>query len=263
MSTLFRVSASVTFSVKLGEATRAKRSGFLQQSPTQYEEIRQLGLLEEAEKDAMRSVTLMPLLPLAVSLPAAFGFLTPVGTATARSPVSRSIPLRATEDSWSELIDDATEPASAPATRNLFLISDSTGVILKSALQKSLAQFQTCEGDGRVFANRPKGAPPCEGDDGDDDCNECEVQTRMFNFIRSESAVASIVKTAREKNAMILFTLADPVLVEQTMRMVSSCCVGWLLVWSPNSNDDLIPLLFLITREIQYRSSANCRTSRR
>jgi len=47
----------------------------------------------------------------------------------------------------------------------------------------------------------------------------CDVKTRVFTFIRSEEALASVIKTAQEKEAMAVFTLVDLDLREKCLRM--------------------------------------------
>jgi regulator of PEP synthase PpsR (kinase-PPPase family) len=84
-------------------------------------------------------------------------------------------------------------------TKNIFAISDSTGVTAKSTIRKCLAQFGPC--DERFQSD------------------ECDVQIRTFTFIRGEATMASVVKKAQEKKAFILFTIADPVLRAKTSRM--------------------------------------------
>jgi regulator of PEP synthase PpsR (kinase-PPPase family) len=81
-------------------------------------------------------------------------------------------------------------PATSMGLKLIFLISDATGVTAKAALTKSLAQFDTCDDDMGY------------GDG-------CDVQTRSFTFIRSEAVLKTIIDKAREKQACLMFTLAD------------------------------------------------------
>ena len=94
----------------------------------------------------------------------------------------------------------------------VFLISDGTGTTVKSFIQKTLAQFGTSSerlcSVGREGSVNGEGLQP-----------EHNVQTRMFNFIRGEEAVAAIIKKAEERKAMVAFTMADPLLREKTLRM--------------------------------------------
>jgi len=123
--------------------------------------------------------------------------------------------------------DDAT-------TKLVFLISDNTGTLAKNALQASLAQFESCDDryqwddnddvvvldkDGNVVNEYSN-----DKDENDKNSNKavpkrCDVKTRMFTFIRSEEALASIIKVAKDKKAMIVFTLVDVDLREKALRM--------------------------------------------
>lgn len=72
----------------------------------------------------------------------------------------------------------------------LFLVSDGTGSMVKSSVQKSLYQF-----------------------------DYPDAQTRVFTFVRGEEVAASIVKKAAERSAMIISTMAEPSLREKMLRM--------------------------------------------
>eukprot|EP00568_Trieres_chinensis_P001494 CAMPEP_0183295336 /NCGR_PEP_ID=MMETSP0160_2-20130417/3333_1 /TAXON_ID=2839 ORGANISM="Odontella Sinensis, Strain Grunow 1884" /NCGR_SAMPLE_ID=MMETSP0160_2 /ASSEMBLY_ACC=CAM_ASM_000250 /LENGTH=424 /DNA_ID=CAMNT_0025456805 /DNA_START=154 /DNA_END=1428 /DNA_ORIENTATION=+ len=139
----------------------------------------------------------------------------PLTVATAAAEEGPSSSAAAIGDEWDRAMEEA---ASKQKSSAVFLISDSTGVTLKAVLQKSLAQFQACGGEETASWGR-NAVPPCEGDEEEGDVGGCEVQTRMFNFVRSEAAVAAIVKKASERGAMIMYTMADPVLSQQTSRM--------------------------------------------
>lgn len=83
----------------------------------------------------------------------------------------------------------------------VFLVSDATGVTARSMLLKSLVQFDLfCAEDA---AGTGIGGGGC-----------CPVQTRTFTFIRSKAALSQILAAAREKNACVMYTLADPGLRE-------------------------------------------------
>lgn len=85
----------------------------------------------------------------------------------------------------------ATQQQQQQQPKTIFIISDATGVTAKAALSKCLIQFDTCDPD--IYEN-------------------CDVHTRMFTFIRSEPTLRSILEKAAEKQACVVFTLADPVL---------------------------------------------------
>lgn len=96
---------------------------------------------------------------------------------------------------------DCTPPGVAPTTRMVFLVSDATGVTARSTLLKSLAQFDTCA-DDIGGSDDGYGEADMFGD-------ACDVQSRTFTFIRSTSALSQILQTAKEKDACVMYTLAD------------------------------------------------------
>jgi regulator of PEP synthase PpsR (kinase-PPPase family) len=109
---------------------------------------------------------------------------------------------------------DCMPPGFVPQTRIVFLISDATGVTARSTLLKSLAQFDTCADE-----------TPMSGQASEQDGllgNACNVQTRTFTFIRSTSTLSQILKTAKEKDACVMYTLADPELRKQAAQMCTS-----------------------------------------
>uniref|UniRef100_A0A7S1FX36 Pyruvate, phosphate dikinase regulatory protein n=1 Tax=Corethron hystrix TaxID=216773 RepID=A0A7S1FX36_9STRA len=83
--------------------------------------------------------------------------------------------------------------------RPVFLISDSTGIMARTALQSCLAQFPCDEryverANSEDMANRLP----------------CDVRTRTYPFVKDEENLLAIVETAQKSRAMIFFTLADP-----------------------------------------------------
>lgn len=129
-------------------------------------------------------------------------------------------------DDFDIFSDEGVAKASATTPKMIFLLSDSTGATLKQAITRALAQFNSCIGEGQKFLNIPQ----CEDDDDSD--NE-EISTRAFTYVRSESAVSAIIQKAEEKEAIIVFTIADPVLREQTMRMAELSGVKTVDLFGP------------------------------
>jgi len=114
---------------------------------------------------------------------------------------------------------DCLPPGRTPITKMVMLVSDSTGQTVKAAFGKSLAQFETCD-DPNSYV-------------GGDSIGDCNVQTRQFTFIRSEAALASIIKMAAVKKALVMFTFADPALKLQAERMCELSNVPTVDLLSP------------------------------
>jgi len=109
---------------------------------------------------------------------------------------------------------DCLPPGATPTLKMIFLVSDATGVTARSTLLKSLAQFDSCADDlGGLENNNVDGET--DGLFGD----TCDVQSRTFTFIRSTSALSQILQSAKEKEACVLYTLADPVLRRYTAQV--------------------------------------------
>jgi len=108
----------------------------------------------------------------------------------------------------------------------IMILSDTTGVTAKAAVEKGLQQFNSC--DERFFNIQ-------QGDSEDDDLEEaCEtMSTRLFPFVRSEDEVAAILKRVSGVNALVVFTMADPDLREQTCRMCELSGVEYVDLLGP------------------------------
>ena len=111
---------------------------------------------------------------------------------------SSKIPIFYTEEEERACLPPTGQPIPSKV---IMLISDSTGFTAKNYIRKSLLQFDSCD----------------EYDFGI--VGECDVQTRTFTFIRSETALAQIIKKAREKSALVVFTFAEASLRNQAQRM--------------------------------------------
>lgn len=93
-------------------------------------------------------------------------------------------------------------------TKAIYTVSDTTGGMAKSAVERALVQFNGC--DDRFV-----------GSSASDEDDECEVlQTKSFTFCRTEEDVAKVIKkAAKHEDAMVVYTFAEPELREKTVRM--------------------------------------------
>ena len=104
--------------------------------------------------------------------------------------------------------------------KTILIISDTTGVTAKSAVEKSLAQFNGC--DDRFSTTVTE--------DGED----CEVlRTKVFPFTKNEDEVAAIIKKAVEQDAMVVYTFADPELSLRAQRMCELAYVRYVDLLGP------------------------------
>jgi regulator of PEP synthase PpsR (kinase-PPPase family) len=100
-----------------------------------------------------------------------------------------------------------------PRPKAIIIISDTTGVTAKSAVEKSLAQFNGC--DERYIVTY---LPDFETDDENEGCEN--LTTQIYPFVKTKDEIASIVRRVGErKDAIVVFTLSDPTLREHTSRM--------------------------------------------
>lgn len=91
--------------------------------------------------------------------------------------------------------------------RSILILSDTTGITAKAAVEKAMAQFNGCD-------ERFVGVFTSE----DDGCEN--LTTRMFPFVRTEEEVADLLRTkALNNSTMVVFTFADPALRVRTARM--------------------------------------------
>lgn len=112
------------------------------------------------------------------------------------------------EDEEDEEEASCLPPGRRPAIKRIFLISDATGVMSRSILLKSLAQFDTCADEKAPYDTNDK-----NDDDDDDGCasmGACDLRTRTFTFVRSEQALSNIIRVAKEKGACVMYTIAKP-----------------------------------------------------
>ena len=130
-----------------------------------------------------------------------------------RIPIATGV-TRLSASFFDEDEDDETSclpPGRSPDVKRIFLISDATGVMSRSMLLKSLAQFDTCADEKAPYAT--KNNKESNASDDDDDCTSmgtCDVRTRTFTFVRSSQALSQILQTAKEKQACVMYTIAKP-----------------------------------------------------
>jgi regulator of PEP synthase PpsR (kinase-PPPase family) len=141
--------------------------------------------------------------------------------------------------------------------RMIIVISDTTGVTAKAAVERSLSQFNKC--DDRFVQQQQQQAKQkqlvldptnddSDTDDDDDDDEDCEyMTTRVYPFVQTEIGIATILKhwtgtieqeqeqgqshnsskniLSNQQKAqlassiMVVFTLADPLLRDATIQM--------------------------------------------
>jgi len=120
-------------------------------------------------------------------------------------------------------IDDDDETSCLPPgrtnnnnnnTKIIFALSDTTGVTAKSTIQKCLVQLDSCDGDERIVFQSND-----EQRDDDEQEEPCNVQIKTFTYVREQERVVSIVKTAKDNDAFLFFTMADPKLRQKTLEL--------------------------------------------
>jgi len=134
-------------------------------------------------------------------------------------------------------------PGRDPEIKRIFLISDATGVMSRSMLLKSLAQFDTCQ-DERVTYATKKNINDNDNDDDDDDGNNndipamgrCDVQTRTFTFVRSIQTLSQILNTAKDKNACVMYTIAEQKLRDHASEVCQQLNIPYVDLIGPTLN---------------------------
>lgn len=117
------------------------------------------------------------------------------------------------EDEEDENEASCLPPGRLPEVKRIFLISDATGVMSRSILLKSLAQFDTCADEKAPYATKANSKSKNDNDDDDNDdtstAGTCDVRTRTFTFVRSSQALSQILNLAKEKRACVMYTIAE------------------------------------------------------
>ena len=111
-------------------------------------------------------------------------------------------------------------PGRSPEIKRIFLVSDATGVMARSVLLKTLAQFDACSDERAPFAttttNTNNNNNANENDTNHDTTlvvpgtGTCDIQTQTFTFVRSIEALSQILQTAQEQQSCVMYTIADP-----------------------------------------------------
>lgn len=115
-------------------------------------------------------------------------------------------------------------PGRLPRVKRIFLISDATGVMSRSILLKSLAQFDTCADEKAPYATKSNATSgDSDGDGGGEDYNDddenfgsvagtCDVRTRTFTFVRTQQSLSQILRKAKDREACVMYTIAGSAL---------------------------------------------------
>jgi regulator of PEP synthase PpsR (kinase-PPPase family) len=116
---------------------------------------------------------------------------------------------------------------SRPRPKAIIILSDTTGVTAKSAVEKSLAQFNGC--DERYIVrymsednnDNNNDDDDSDADNDDNDEKECEnLTTQIHPFVKTDQEIASIIQRVSERrNAVVVYTLSDPILRDHTSRL--------------------------------------------
>ena len=106
-----------------------------------------------------------------------------------------------------------------PRPKSILVLSDTTGVTAKAAVEKCLAQFNGC--DERFVGTRALETYDDDDDDDGDDDDDCEnLTTRMYPFLRDGPEISELIRRAAERsNVLVVFTFANPQLRATTCRM--------------------------------------------
>jgi regulator of PEP synthase PpsR (kinase-PPPase family) len=174
---------------------------------------------------------------------AAEAFVGPLSGAPSNARIQRhatTLLLSSTTDSVEnddELLRLIRGPLGAEVERSkirpkaIIILSDTTGVTAKTAVEKGLAQFNGC--DDRFFSvEQNENLDINDNDiDGDEACET--MNTKTYPFVRTEEDVATILKNAQGWSALVIFTMADPALRETTRRMCEVANVQYVDLLGP------------------------------
>lgn len=94
-------------------------------------------------------------------------------------------------------------------SRSIVILSDTTGVTAKSAVEKSLSQFNGC--DERFLSAEDEDDDPCE-----------LMQKTLYPFLRKKEDIEPILEKATERNSLVVFTFADPLMRKAVVDMCDS-----------------------------------------
>jgi len=153
-------------------------------------------------------------------------------------------------------------PGRLPEIKRIYLISDATGVMSRGILLKALAQFDTCADETAPYATQQN-----DEEESTATSATCDVRTRTFTFVRTEQALNTILHKAKERDACILYTIAQPQLRQYTKqtceRLRIRYCVDLIGPTLDSLSDFLeeeplgIPALFLGSSKANEKRSLN------
>ena len=105
-------------------------------------------------------------------------------------------------------------------SRNILILSDTTGVTAKSAVEKGLAQFNGC--DERFLSAEDEDEDPCE-----------LMQKTVYPFIKNPEDIVPIIDKATERNSMVVFTFGDPIMREKVVELCEESNLDYVDLLGP------------------------------
>jgi len=90
--------------------------------------------------------------------------------------------------------------------RSILILSDTTGVTAKSAVEKGLAQFNGC--DERYLAAEDEDEDPCE-----------LTQKTVYPFIKKPEDILPVIEKANKRSSMVVFTFGDPIMRDTVVSL--------------------------------------------
>lgn len=105
--------------------------------------------------------------------------------------------------------------------RSILILSDTTGVTAKSAVEKGLAQFNGC--DERFLQSADE-----------DDEDPCELmQKNLYPFIKKPEEIGPIIEKAQEQNSMVVFTFGDPIMRNKVLELCEASNLDYVDLLGP------------------------------
>ena len=104
--------------------------------------------------------------------------------------------------------------------RSILILSDTTGVTAKSAVEKGLAQFNGC--DERFLSADEDDKDPCE-----------LLQKNLYPFIKKPEEIGPIIEKAQERNSMVVFTFGDPIMRYKVIELCEASNLDFVDLLGP------------------------------
>jgi len=79
----------------------------------------------------------------------------------------------------------------------------------RSILLKALAQFDTCADEKAPYATQQNKEEDDDNEDYASTAGTCDVRTRTFTFVRTETKLSQILRMAKERGACVMYTIAQ------------------------------------------------------